>query len=57
MIHPISTHQIMAGRPQNILGEPASMGGHIRAVNVTDCWYSPFDNLIATSSGPGKTIS
>lgn len=53
-MHPIIMHQTMAGNPQNILGEPASMGGHIRAVKVTDCWYSPFfdDKSMDTSSGP-----
>lgn len=39
---PSRMHQTTTGRPQTIFGEPASIGGHIRAVSVTDCWYRPF---------------
>lgn len=29
-------HQIITGKPRNCFGESVSIGGHIRAVNVTD---------------------
>lgn len=48
---PIIILQITTGSPQMIFGEPASIGGHIRAVNVTDCWYSPVD-VLSTLFGP-----
>lgn len=38
MMKPIIMLQITTGKPQIMFGEPASIGGHIRAVNVTDCW-------------------
>lgn len=50
-MNPIIILQITTGKPQMIFGEPASIGGHIRAVNVTDCWYSPVDEL-STLLGP-----
>lgn len=37
MRHPIEIpHHILAGRPRKFFGESASIGGHIRAFNVTD---------------------
>lgn len=44
-------HQTITGKPRNCFGEPDSMGGHIRAVNVTDHWYKPSLKSF-TSSGP-----
>lgn len=49
-------HQTISGKlrkPRNRFGESDSMGGHIRAVNVTDHWYNPSWKLL-TSSGPMK---
>lgn len=37
-------HQIIVGMPRNVVGVPASTGGHIRAVSVTDAWYRPIDD-------------
>lgn len=51
-MNPITILQITTGgEPQMIFGEPASIGGHIRAVKVTDCWYSPVD-VLSTLFGP-----
>lgn len=37
MRHPLKMpHQTISGKPRNRFGEPDSMGGHIRAFNVTD---------------------
>uniref|UniRef100_A0A182IWA2 Uncharacterized protein n=1 Tax=Anopheles atroparvus TaxID=41427 RepID=A0A182IWA2_ANOAO len=49
---PISIPQINVGRPQIDFAAVASIG-YIRAVSVTDCWYSPVVVLSSsTSSGP-----
>uniref|UniRef100_A0A182TPZ9 Uncharacterized protein n=1 Tax=Anopheles melas TaxID=34690 RepID=A0A182TPZ9_9DIPT len=51
---PISIPQISVGRPQIDFAAVASIG-YIRAVSVTDCWYSPVVVLSSsTSSGPGN---
>lgn len=48
---PISIPQISVGRPQIDFAAVASIG-YIRAVSVTDCWYSPVVVLSSsTSSG------
>lgn len=44
-------HQTTTGKPRNCFGEPDSIGGHIRAVNVTDHWYKPSLKSFI-SSGP-----
>lgn len=54
MRHPLKIpHQTITGRPRNCFGEPDSMDGHIRAVNVTDHWYKPSLKSFI-SSGPAE---
>lgn len=54
MRHPLKMpHQTISGKPRNRFGEPDSMGGHIRAFNVTDHWNNPSLKSL-TSSGPAN---